>query len=181
MPNWGRTFVFSFFIVSLVGLTVSPLCQLQVPLEMLFTCGKQAFKGLDKNIYNLRLHICKCEYNNISHYLFAVPKEKTQDNKNMNFYILWSSLFAFLMVLPVVSFFSYRRLKRVHFNEIPKVSCSCFRFNVYLYIIFLVARGGNHKLVAVAEQPSHTIAGAEGQRSVWRCVAGKAARPGCGR
>ncbi|XP_002001200.3 activin receptor type-2A [Drosophila mojavensis] len=76
------------------------------------------------------IHFCCCkgsmcnnEYNWIPPTTEAttqVPKEKTQDENNVNFYILWSSVLAVLMVVPVVSFFSYRRLKRVHFNEIPK-------------------------------------------------------------
>ncbi|EDW67566.1 activin receptor type-2A [Drosophila virilis] len=49
-----------------------------------------------------------------------VPKEKTQDNNNMTFYIICSSAFAVLVVLPIFVYAFYRRLKQVHFNEIPK-------------------------------------------------------------
>ncbi|ALC45439.1 put [Drosophila busckii] len=47
-----------------------------------------------------------------------VPKEKTQDNSNVIYFIIGASLFTFLVLLLILLLAFYRRRKS-HFNEIP--------------------------------------------------------------
>jgi len=79
------------------------------PLEMLFTCGKAAFKAL----FNVRSRVCPC--------IVAVPKEKTQDGSNLIYIYIGTSVFSVLMVIVGMGLLLYRRRKQAHFNEIPTV------------------------------------------------------------
>ncbi|XP_068153576.1 activin receptor type-2A [Drosophila tropicalis] len=48
-----------------------------------------------------------------------VPKEKTQDDSNLLYIYIGSSIFVLLMFLMIMGLFFYRRRKQAHFNEIP--------------------------------------------------------------
>lgn len=86
---------------------------LLLPLEMLFTCGKPAIKAL----FNVLAPVC----------VLAVPKEKTQDDSNLMYIYIGTSIFSVLMVIVGMGLILYRRRKQAHFNEIPTVSrMSCF-------------------------------------------------------
>ncbi|KAH8340766.1 hypothetical protein KR059_006628, partial [Drosophila kikkawai] len=48
-----------------------------------------------------------------------VPKEKTQDDSNLMYIYIGTSIFSVLMVVVGMGLFLYRRRKQAHFNEIP--------------------------------------------------------------
>lgn len=138
MRNWGRTFVFSFCIVRAQS-RVNPAnyrCHLRScsPVASALRAYTLA------NIMFMRWHFvishANCDntiiignYINISikstnkcGLCLTVPKEKTEVNNNVIYYIIGSSLFAVLVVVLIFSLAFYRRRKQAHFNEIPTVS-----------------------------------------------------------